>query len=68
VVTYWNSVSWWKKVWFERTIGVGNLGATGWKQVMPEAGEDIFTGIAIGMITNTSHMVIVVPGGPLLLV
>lgn len=50
------------------TIGVGNLGATGGKQVVSEAGEDMLTGIAIGMVMNTSHVVIVVPGGPLLFV
>ena len=50
------------------TVGAGNLGPTGWKQVISETGEEMLTGIGIGMLTETSHMVLVVPGGPLVLV
>ena len=54
--------------WFDMTVGAGNLGPTGWKQVISETGEEMLTGIGIGMLTETSHMVLVVPGGPLVLV
>jgi hypothetical protein len=54
--------------WFDMTVGAGNLGPTGWKQVVSETGDDMLTGIGIGMLTETSHMVLVVPGGPLVLV
>ena len=55
-------------MWFDMTVGVGNLSPTGWKQVISETGEEMLTAISIGMLTETSHMVLVVPGGPLVLV
>jgi hypothetical protein len=49
-------------------IGVGNLGPTCWKKVVCRNGVDMSVTIAIGMVADTSHMVIVVAGGPVLLV
>lgn len=54
--------------WFDVTVGAGNLGLTGWKQVISETGEEMLTGIGIGMLTETSHMMLVISGGSLILV
>jgi len=54
--------------WIEMTVGEGNVGATLWKRVVSSEGFEIIKGIAIGMLTDSSHMVIVQPGGRVWLV
>jgi hypothetical protein len=54
--------------WIEMTVGVGNAGLTLWKRVVSAGGIEIIKGITIGMLSNSSHMVIVQPGGRVWLV
>jgi hypothetical protein len=54
--------------WIEMTVGVGNSGITLWKRVVSAGGHEIIKGIVIGMLSDSSHMVIVKPGGGVWLV
>jgi hypothetical protein len=55
-----------EQIWFNLVIGVGNLGPELWKRVRYHQTEVI--GVAIGMIEETSYMVLLEPGGRVFIV
>jgi hypothetical protein len=54
--------------WFNLIIGAGDLGETLWKRVHDNGGDIDISGMAIGMLENTSYFVLVEPGGGVFLV
>jgi hypothetical protein len=55
-----------KKSWYHVTLGDGMFGPRVWHRI--QYGCENITGIAIGMITDTSYIVVVVPNGPIFLI
>lgn len=55
-----------KKSWFHIVLGTGMFGPRVWHRV--QRGTVTIVGIAIGMIKDTSHIVLVLPNGPIFLV